>query len=111
MNQRRGNELLDYPTLATAQERRSRLELKVSTDMERIWLRDRREVVRELRVGSKWVVVERYPLGGDPVPNLFKSPDCRKCCSREMGELWRFCPHCGAPIRRRVPKRRTPTKN
>ena len=116
---RRGLELLDYPTLATSKEGKTTLSLKVSSEMERIWVTNKHEVIRQVKVGRRWSIVDRYSLAEAHAAAVsvweqhFKSRGCQFCqgAAREIQPRWLFCPHCGAPIRRRGRARRTPTDN
>lgn len=112
---RRGRELLEMATITTTRQGRARLELKISTELERVWVRNNSEVIRQLLVRNRWETVDTYPLDSTQVPNLFapRSPGCQSCpeSAREVPPEWKFCPRCGAPIRRRARGRRTPRKN
>jgi hypothetical protein len=107
---RHGTEIFDFPTLATSKRGRQKIMLKISNDMERVWVSDKGDVIHELFVKRKWVVEREYHVSDAAVPDIFKSQGCQFC----QGEAptvqrdWRFCPHCGAAIQRRGQGRRIP---
>lgn len=110
MQNRYGEEIFEFPTLATSKRGRQKIMLKLSSDMERVWVSDKGLVIHELLVRNKWVVEREYHVSDARVPDLFKSQGCQFCQgeAQSIPREWRFCPHCGAAIRRRGSKRRTP---
>lgn len=110
MQNRYGEEILEFPTLATSKRGRQKIMLKLSSDMQRVWVSDKGLVIHELLVKNQWVVEREYHVSDARVPDLFKYQGCRFCQGegREVQSSWRFCPHCGAAIQRRGRGCRTP---
>ena len=105
--------ILEFPTLATSAAGARKLALKISNEMERVWVTDDGYVVHEINVHGKWKESDRYALeDGEPV-NMFTNQGCRFCQegAQALPALWRFCPRCGVAIRRRGRGHRTPTKS
>jgi hypothetical protein len=103
MRHKHGPEIFEFPTLATSRKGRQKIMLKVSTDMERVWVSDKGMVTHELLVRTKWVVEREYHVSDAAVPDIFKSQGCQFCQGEapEVQREWRFCPRCGATIQRR----------
>jgi len=111
--QRYGQEIFEFPTLATSKQGRKKIMLKISTGMQRVWVSDKGDVIHELLVKNQWVVEREYHVSEAAVPDIFKSQGCQFCQgeAREVPREWRFCPHCGAAIQHRARARRTPIGN
>lgn len=103
-------EIFEFPTLATSKRGRQKIMLKISTDMSRVWVSERGLVIHELLVKNQWVVEREYHISEAAVPDIFKSQGCQFCREEgpEFQPAWRFCPHCGAAIRRQGRARRKP---
>lgn len=110
MQNRYGEEIFEFPTLATSKRGRQKIMLKISSEMQRVWVSDKGLVIHELLVRNKWVVEREYHVSDARVPDLFKSQGCQFCQGEapSVQREWRFCPHCGAAIRRRGSKRHKP---
>ncbi len=110
---RYSTEIFEFPTLATSKRGRQKLWLKINGDMQRVWVSEKGDVVHELLVKNQWVVEREYHVSDASVPDLFKSQGCQFC--QEEGPKapleWRFCPRCGAAIRRRGRGRHKPIGN
>lgn len=113
MQNRYGNEIFEIPTLATSKRGREKIWLKISNEMERVWVSDKGDVIHELLVKKQWVVDREYHVSDAAVPDLFKSLNCQFCQGEAptVQPAWRFCPHCGGAILRRGSKRRKPIGN
>ncbi len=110
MQNQHGEEIFEFPTLATSKRGRHKIMLKISSELERVWVSDKGLVIHELLVRNKWVVEREYHVSDARVPDLFKSQGCQFCQveAPTVQREWRFCPHCGAAILRRGRGYRTP---
>lgn len=110
---RYSTELFEFPTLATSKRGREKLWLKINGDMLRVWVSEKGDVIHEILVKGTWVIDREYHVSEAAVPDLFKSQGCQFCQGEAptVQREWRFCPHCGATIRRRGRGRHIPTGN
>lgn len=113
MQHKHGPEIFEFPTLATSRRGRQKIMLKIDSPLQRVWVSEKGDVVHELLVKNKWLIEREYHVSDAALPDLFKSQGCQFCQGEapKFQREWRFCPHCGAAIRRRAPKRRRPIGN